>query len=147
MSRSGSAALRPPVVLVVDDEPQIRAFLSLTLGDAGFRVCVAEDGIAALAVLGTVRPAVVITDLMMPRMDGWELCRRLRSTAETAAIPLVVISALQSSSALGDAFFPKPFELDALLAALQRLTGSGAAPDSGAHEGALPLTQPCASAS
>jgi two-component system response regulator MprA len=127
MNASGSDAAQPPVVLVVDDEPQIRAFLSLTLGDAGFSVRATEDGVAALALLRTCRPAVIITDLMMPRMDGWELCRRLRSASETASIPLVVISALRSADAPGDAFFPKPFDLDALLAALQRLIG-GAAP-------------------
>jgi DNA-binding response OmpR family regulator len=118
MSASGSETGRPPVVLVVDDEPQIRAFLSLMLGDAGFTVYAAEDGVAALALLQTLRPAAIVTDLMMPRMDGWGL----RASAETAAIPLVVISALRSAETPGDAYFPKPFELDALVATLRRLT-------------------------
>ncbi|HZQ37390.1 MAG TPA: response regulator [Dehalococcoidia bacterium] len=135
MSASGSETGRPPVVLVVDDEPQIRAFLSLMLGDAGFTVCTAEDGVAALARLRTLRPAAIVTDLMMPRMDGWELCRRLRASAETAAIPLVVISALRSVETPGDAYFPKPFELDALVATLRRLTSA---------DRAQPRTQICA---
>jgi|SRR5579871_5348327 len=128
MSASDQAAKRAPVVLVVDDEPQIRAFLSLTLSDAGFDVRAAEDGVAALALLQTQRPAVVVTDLMMPRMNGWELCHHLRASADTAAIPLVVISALQAADAPGDAFLPKPFDLEALLAVLHRLAGASEAP-------------------
>lgn len=122
MSANGSQAMSHLVVLVVDDEPQIRTFLSLMLDDAGFSVCAAEDGAAALDLLETLRPAAIVTDLMMPRLDGWELCRRLRAARETAAIPLVVISALQSADVPGDAFFSKPFELDALVAVLRRLT-------------------------
>lgn len=146
MSVSGSQARRPPVVLVVDDEPQIRAFLSLTLGDAGFTVRAAEDGAVALDLLKTLRPAAIITDLMMPRVDGWELCRRLRDATETATIPLVVISALQPAHAPGDAFFAKPFELDALLATLQQLTGEAAASDAQAGGQTRTASAPCATA-
>lgn len=142
MSATGARAAEPPLLLVVDDEPQIRAFLSLMLGDAGYRVCAAEDGVAALALLRTLRPAVVITDLMMPRMDGWELCRRLRAAPETAATPLVVISALRPGDAPGDAFFPKPFDVETLLAVLRRLTGQA----DGAQAGAAVLSQPNATA-
>ena len=146
MSVSGSQATRPPVVLVVDDEPQIRAFLSLTLSDAGFMVRAAEDGAVALDLLKTLRPAVIITDLMMPRVDGWELCRRLRDATDTAMIPLVVISALQPAHAPGDAFFAKPFELDALLATLQQLTGEGTAPDANAEGEPFTASSSCATA-
>ncbi len=121
MNADGQHAPRSPVVLVVDDEPLIREFLAVALADAGFTVCAAEDGVAALAALRSIRPVAVVTDLMMPRMDGWELCRRLRGAAETATIPLIVVSALQTKAAPGDAFLAKPFELDALLAVLRRL--------------------------
>ncbi len=141
MSANEPDAVQPPV-LVVDDEPQIRAFLSLMLSDAGYRVSAAEDGVAALGVLRTLRPAVIITDLMMPRMDGWELCRRLRSAADTAAIPLIVISALNAADAPGDAFFPKPFDLEALLATLRRLTGpAGESAAEGTQAGARALSR------
>lgn len=144
MSANGSQAMSHLVVLVVDDEPQIRTFLSLMLDDAGFSVCAAEDGAAALDLLETLRPAAIVTDLMMPRLDGWELCRRLRAARETAAIPLVVISALQSADVPGDAFFSKPFELDALVAVLRRLTAEAGRPSVATPGQPLGHSQSCA---
>src|SRR5207248_6066720 len=67
-----------PLVLVVDDEPGIVEFLRYALEDNGYRVATAYDGGQALETLDRERPDFVLTDLMMPRLDGWEFCRRLR---------------------------------------------------------------------
>ena len=94
MSASGQHVGQPPLVLVVDDEPQIRAFLDLTLSDAGFNVRTAEDGVAALAQLRADRPAAIVTDLMMPRMDGYTLLKTLLGRGDLT--PAVVLTGLGS---------------------------------------------------
>src|SRR5438105_9911752 len=83
----------PPLVLVVDDSADARAVLGGYLEYAGFRVITAEDGEAAVTAARAEWPAIIIMDLAMPRMDGWEAMRRLRADPLTADIPIVVISA------------------------------------------------------
>ncbi|MHB8577618.1 MAG: response regulator, partial [Dehalococcoidia bacterium] len=108
------------LVLVVDDEPGIVEFLRFALEDNGYRVATARDGCDALAQIGRERPDFVLTDLMMPRLDGWEFCRRLRSDAQTRAVPVIGMSAVDAKQAPLDVFLKKPFELDDLLDALRR---------------------------
>ena len=109
-----------PLILVVDDEPGIVEFLRFALEDNGYRVNTARDGIDALAQVSRELPDVVLTDLMMPRLDGWEFCRRLRSEAETRNVPLIGMSAVEARQAPLDVFLRKPFELDDLLDAIRR---------------------------
>ena len=71
--------------------------------------------------IGHERPEVVLTDLMMPNLDGWELCRLLRRRSETRSIPIIAMSALDVIEAQADAFLHKPFELDHLLNTLTRV--------------------------
>lgn len=113
-------ASEQPLVLVVDDEPNIIEFLRYALEDSGYRVVTARDGMDALAEVQRERPNFVLTDLMMPRLDGWELCRRLRQDRQMAGVPLLAMSAVSSRGVDVDAFLPKPFEMDALLDALHR---------------------------
>jgi CheY-like chemotaxis protein len=87
------AETTPPLVLIVDDSPDARAMFGQYLEYAGFRVMTAEDGLAAIAAARREWPAVIIMDLAMPRMDGWEATRRLRADPLTADIPIVVVSA------------------------------------------------------
>src|SRR5579883_1121241 len=101
-----------PLVLVVDDEPGIVEFLRYALEDNGYRVETARDGVDALAKIEHELPDVVVTDLMMPRLDGWEFCRRLRSSNATRSLPLIGMSAVDGSQAALDVFLRKPFELD-----------------------------------
>ena len=117
---SSTVATEQPLVLVVDDEPNIIEFLRYALEDSGYRVATARDGVDALAQVQRQRPNFVLTDLMMPRLDGWELCRRLREDRAMAGVPLLAMSAVASRGVDVDAFLPKPFEMDALLDALQR---------------------------
>ena len=88
-----------PLVLVVDDSADARAMYGEYLRFAGFRVVTAGDGQEALQVAHTEWPAVIVMDLAMPRMDGWEAIKRLREDPMTADIPIIALSAY----AFGDA--------------------------------------------
>ncbi len=80
-------------ILVVEDEPDIRELLRYSLAEEGFVVEEAGDGAEALDRITRRAPDLVVLDLMMPRMSGLELCRRLRASADTAALPVMVVTA------------------------------------------------------
>ena len=80
-------------VLVVEDDAPLRRMISLFLRAAGYRVCAAEDGPTGLALARDERPDLVLLDLMMPGLDGWEVLRRIKGDALTAAIPVLVLTA------------------------------------------------------
>ncbi|HNP71699.1 MAG TPA: response regulator transcription factor [Kouleothrix sp.] len=112
-------------VLVVDDDPNIRELVRVFLRDAGFAVHEAADGLEALALLETTRPDLAILDVMMPRMDGWELCRELRAYGD---LPVLMLTAKGETAqkikgfALGaDDYLVKPFEPLELVARVQAL--------------------------
>jgi DNA-binding response OmpR family regulator len=112
------------VVLVVDDEPGIRAVLAELLIDEGYRVVVAQDGVEALRQIGDVSPDLVLLDLNMPKLTGWEVVERLRALAIT--LPIVIMTAGQSATIeaarLGAAAaLPKPFAIDDVLTTVERL--------------------------
>jgi two-component system, OmpR family, response regulator MprA len=114
----------PAVVLVVDDEPGIRAVLAELLIDEGYRVVVAQDGVEALRQIGDVSPDLVLLDLNMPKLTGWEVVERLRALAIT--LPIVIMTAGQSATIeaarLGAAAgLPKPFTIDDVLTTIERL--------------------------
>ena len=101
-------------VLVVDDDPHIRELVRIFLDREGLDVVEAADGLEAMARLETVRVDMVILDIMMPNLDGWELCRRLRQSGD---FPILIITAKGETSQkikgfqLGtDDYLVKPFE-------------------------------------
>ena len=115
------------LVLVVDDDPDILQTLALCLSTEGYRVQMAANGKEALQVLETERPAVILLDLMMPVMDGWQFVAELDRRGQRAA-PLLILSAdraVQGHAAKlrADAFLAKPFDLDELLVKVSQLTG------------------------
>lgn len=113
-------------ILVVDDERPVREFLSEALADAGHHILQALHGQQALAVLERARPDLVLSDLMMPLMDGRELCQVLKDDPATARIPVVLMTAAAPrvlEGARADAVLRKPFDLDALDAVIERLLG------------------------
>ncbi|MGH9086937.1 MAG: response regulator transcription factor [Acidimicrobiales bacterium] len=121
-------------ILVVDDEPYITDLLAAALRFEGFTVAVAADGREALALAGTERPDLLMLDVMLPDMDGTEVCRRLREAGN--GVPVVFLTARDSTEdkvsglQLGDDYVTKPFSLEELVArvrAVLRRTG---------HEGA-----------
>lgn len=116
---------RPGAVLVVDDDADLLELVRLTLEDASIPAEVAHNGREALEALRRSRPAVVLLDLMMPVMDGWECYRHIRADTTTRDLPVVVFSgdhAVEEQAAkLGaDAALAKPVDIDDLLAVLRR---------------------------
>lgn len=112
-------------ILIVDDDPYIRELAHVFLKNEGFDVHEASDGLEALAKLETITVDMVILDIMMPRMDGWELCRQLR---EYYDIPLLMLTAKGETSdkiqgfQLGtDDYLVKPFEPLELVARVKAL--------------------------
>jgi CheY-like chemotaxis protein len=113
---------RPPdargTILVVEDEQPVQQLVADLLADEGYRVLVAGDGAQGLALAHAERPDLVLTDLMMPVMNGVDMCRRLRADARTRRVPIVAMSAAArppGDGVLADAFISKPFDLDFLL--------------------------------
>lgn len=114
-----------PRVLIVEDAPDIRNLLIEFLSDSGYQVDVATNGARALSRVSVNRPDVVLLDLMMPVMTGWEFCQRLRALPGGSDIPVIVISAThgiaqQASAAQATDYLAKPFTLDELLAKVSR---------------------------
>lgn len=85
-----------PTVLYVEDEAPLRGLVEFWLEDAGYRVLLAADGVEALEVVRAERPALVITDAMMPRMSGDELVAHMKDDPELRAIPIVMATAAAS---------------------------------------------------
>ncbi|WP_227979766.1 response regulator transcription factor [Nocardia spumae] len=125
-------------ILVVDDDRAVRESLRRSLTFNGYTVELAVDGLDALEKVKASRPDALVLDVMMPRLDGLEVCRRLRSTGDD--LPILVLTARDSVServagldAGADDYLPKPFALEELLArlrALLRRTTAEAAADS-----------------
>ena len=121
-------------LLVVDDEAAVRRVLVMRLHLAGYRVICAEDGEAALALFHQEQPDLVVLDVMLPKLDGFAVCRRLRAES---CVPIIFLSALDAITErvagldLGaDDYLPKPFspkELEARIATILRRVGRGSA--------------------
>jgi len=113
-------------VMIVDDEPDMRHLLRITLELAGYGVVEAAHGEAALEQVRRSPPQIVLTDQMMPRMNGGELIERLRAEETTKAIPIVMLSgtrAAQAGADAADAVLGKPFDPTELIVLVDRLTG------------------------
>jgi CheY-like chemotaxis protein len=113
-------------ILLVEDEPDLRADLAYLLKDEGYRVRTAAHGAEALELLeGGARPAVILLDLMMPVMDGWETRARLRTTPALSNIPVVILSGVANDqeeiAALAvAAYVGKPISVARLCAIIDR---------------------------
>jgi CheY-like chemotaxis protein len=122
-------------ILIVDDEQPVRDFLAHRLADAGHRTLQAVHGAEALEVAEKERPDLVVSDIMMPVLNGAELCRRLKARADT---PVILMSAAGPRAAEGtgaDGFIAKPFDLadmEALVGRWSPPTGPEQAPRRGA---------------
>ncbi len=117
-------------VLIVDDEFGLADITAELLTEAGYNVALAINGKLGLASLATHRADIVLTDLMMPVMDGPELLRRMRADPKLAAIPTILMTALPEAvptegTALPDAVLIKPFGITELLATIHRLLPPG----------------------
>jgi len=113
-------------ILVVDDDRAVRDSLRRSLQFNGYQVDLAADGQQAIDAVGAQRPDAMVLDVMMPRLDGLEVCRRLRGTGDD--LPILVLTARDAVSdrvagldAGADDYLPKPFALEELLARLRAL--------------------------
>ncbi len=113
-------------ILVVDDDRAVRESLRRSLSFNGYSVELAQDGVEALDLISSDRPDALVLDVMMPRLDGLEVCRHLRSTGDD--LPILVLTARDSVServagldAGADDYLPKPFALEELLARMRAL--------------------------
>lgn len=114
----------------------MRESLRRSLAFNGYSVDLAQDGLEALDLIATDRPDALVLDVMMPRLDGLEVCRRLRSTGDD--LPILVLTARDSVServagldAGADDYLPKPFALEELLARMRALLRRRVLPDDG----------------
>lgn len=115
-------------ILVVDDDPDIRTLLRLVLMSSGFRVVLAEDGDQALRRVAEDLPDLVLCDILMPNLDGYETLAALRSDPASRNLPVLIISARGEAHAVkraldagANGYFVKPFETRDLVAEIRRL--------------------------
>jgi DNA-binding response OmpR family regulator len=136
MSKSDTLIIVQALILVVDDEPKIVRLARDYLEKDGFRVLSAGDGLTALAIARAEKPDLIVLDIMLPGMDGWEVCRRLRGETD---VPIIMLTARaeESDQSVGlelgaDDYVTKPFSPRALLArvraVLRRAQGQVKAP-------------------
>lgn len=127
-ARGGKSAAmaRKDVVLVVDDSPETLSMLNDTLDQAGLTVLVALEGQQALAIAGTITPDIILMDAMMPTMDGFETCRRLKTLPELAHIPVIFMTGLTDTESVvkgleagGVDYVTKPVNGEELLARMR----------------------------
>lgn len=118
---------RPPRVLLVDDDPVIVRLLEVNFRLEGYETHTASRGDEALETALAVRPDVIVLDVMMPAIDGWEVCRRLRETPTMKDVPVVFLSARAQdedrarSYALGvEEYVAKPFDPVSLVEIVRR---------------------------
>ena len=117
--------------LVVEDDEDTRDVLTMLLTVLGFEVREAKNGKEALDTLGKWRPDLIVLDLMMPVMDGWEVAERLHADRELSKIPVVVVSAFFPETPDAAEFgavacLPKPLEIDELLDVVEHHCGQAA---------------------
>jgi twitching motility two-component system response regulator PilG len=117
-------------IMVIDDSNTIRRSAEIFLTQGGYRVVLAEDGFDALAKIHDYHPALVLCDLMMPRLDGYQTCALIKKNPQFHAIPVLLLSSRDGlferarASMVGvAAYLTKPFTQDSLLAAVREHTG------------------------
>ena len=125
--------MRVAKILLVEDNEMNRDMLSRRLTRKGFDVIVAVDGIECLSLAASERPDLILMDMSLPGMDGWEATRRVKAAPETNHIPIIALTAHAMSSdrekaleAGCDDYDTKPVELERLLGKIERLLESNA---------------------
>ena len=125
--------MNPKAILVVDDEPAILDMIAELLGYEGYQVFTTSQGSVALAQAKNNPPALILLDLMMPGMSGWQVIAALKASPQTRAIPIVVLSARRDLPMIANdlgivSFLAKPFDIDELISVVQHYAGSSPSP-------------------
>lgn len=118
----------PHKILIVDDEPNIVISLEFLMQQSGYEVATARDGADAMQKIATFQPDLVLLDIMLPQLNGFEICQRIRENSQWNRIKVIMLSAkgreieVSKGIALGaDAYVTKPFSTKDLIAQVQRL--------------------------
>lgn len=114
-------------VLLVEDDPALRRYLEVVLERAGYAVVSAGDGLEGMKFLLSTRVDVIVTDALMPNLDGYELCRFVRNSSHLAHLPIILLSALDPKNTTDEseqvnAFLAKPVSPEDLLGSISKLT-------------------------
>lgn len=115
------------VILLVEDDDDIRELMAAVLCDEGYAVCAAENGLRGLELARTTPPALILLDLMMPVMNGWEFRAHQMADEDLAGVPTIVVSAAGADAVVSlrvTAFIPKPLSFDTLLGVIRDHVGS-----------------------
>ena len=136
-SSTSSAVIEPAkageklTILTVDDSPTIRKLLAMTLEREGFDVVQAQDGVEALVKMSECNPAMILSDINMPRLDGYKLCKFVKKHAKTKHIPVIMLSGkdgvfdkLRGRMSGCDGYLTKPFESKDLLEKIRSFIGT-----------------------
>lgn len=117
-------------ILIVDDEPALRLLITATLEDEGYELFEAEDGISGLEIACTHIPDLIILDVMMPGITGFEVCKKLKHYSKTSGIKILLLTAKgqkqdreMASEAGADYFLAKPFSPTKLLTHINEILG------------------------
>ena len=118
---------RGPAVLVVEDDPDLATLVQLIVADAGYEVGTASDGAEALQQVAAGMPGLILLDMRMPVMNGWEFAREFRARHGRAA-PIVVVTAaenarLRAEEIAADGWLEKPFDLEDVVRMVERFLG------------------------
>ncbi len=119
-------------ILLADDEEPVRALVAATIrDDSRYKILEAKDGMEALEIARKEKPDIILLDIMMPKMDGFEVCRQLKSDPRTSDISIIMLTALAQNTDKGKAkevgangYFAKPFSPTALIKKLEEVLGS-----------------------
>ena len=119
-------------ILIVDDEPHMRRIAELSLRKGGYQILIATNGREALEVVARELPALIVMDVNMPEMDGFEALRQLKATPATAGIPVIMLTSRGQSVAREEAatsgaalYLTKPFSPSTLANETRRLIAAG----------------------
>jgi DNA-binding response OmpR family regulator len=133
-ARAQSAQARPATILVADDEQDIRELVAYRLSRAGYTIIEARDGQEAFELAADHPPDMAVLDVMMPRLNGFDLTDRLRHTPATQRLPILLMSASvqevdisRGFAAGADGYLTKPFTPDQLLTRVRDVLSRGAA--------------------
>ncbi len=116
-------------IMVIDDSSTIRRSAEIFLGQAGYKVVLADDGFDALAKINDHKPALIFCDILMPRLDGYQTCALIKKSAKFHATPVIMLSSkdglfdrARGAMVGSDAYLTKPFTKDSLLKTVREYT-------------------------
>ena len=120
-------------IMVIDDSSTIRRSAEIFLGQAGYQVVLADDGFDALAKMNDHKPALIFCDILMPRLDGYQTCARIKKSAKFHSTPVIMLSSkdglfdrARGAMVGSDAYLTKPFTKDSLLKTVREHTATAA---------------------